>query len=327
MLSRRTSQKKKTLQNLLDNASTMAKVGSWELNPDNDLVFWSDITKEIFEADIDYVPTRADAVNLYKDDVKEMIDTIISQAIKKGTPWDVEFPIITFKGNEKWVRSIGKSEYANNRCTRLFGSFQDINSQKNIELKLQSTLIEKKDILDRINDAFFAVDRKFIVTYWNTTAEKVLQTPKETILGKNLWDVFKDAVDLPSYKYYNEALRTGEAIHFEDFYEPVNRWFDVSIYPSKTGLSVYFKDISEKKLAEKKIRITNLRLKEIAWHQSHSVRAPVARLMAIIDLIKHGNLSIDEKEEFFKDIINSTEEIDAIIRNISEKTKTINFNE
>ena len=57
------------------------------------------------------------------------------------------------------------------------------------------------------------------------------------------------------------------------------------------------------------------------------MRAPVARLMAIIDLIKHGNLSIAEKEEFFKDIINSTEEIDAIIRNISEKTKTINFNE
>ncbi|RKS53166.1 PAS domain S-box-containing protein [Gillisia mitskevichiae] len=315
----------KKLRNLLDDASKMASVGSWELDLKNNSIYWSDITREILEAEKDYVPIKEDAINHYRKDLRKKIDQTISEAIKKGVSWDFEFPIITFKGKEKWVRSMGKSEYVNGRCIRLYGSFQDIHEQKSLELKLKDTLTEKKEILERINDAFFAVDKNFIVTYWNKTAEEILQTPKEIILGKNLWEIFADAVNLPSFSYYNESLSSGKSIHFEDFYEPVKSWLDISVYPSSTGLSVYFKDITQKKIAEEKIRITTQRLKDIAWQQSHSVRAPVARLMAIIDLIKNGNLNLAEKEELFTEILNSSEEIDVIIRDISEKTDTINF--
>jgi len=316
---------KKGLQNLLDDASKMACVGSWELDLKNESIYWSDITREILEADKDYIPTREDAINHYREDSRAKIDNTITQAIKNGTPWDFEFPMITFKGKEKWVRSIGQAEYVNNRCVRLFGSFQDIHNQKIIELKLNNTLAEKREILERIKDSFFAVDSNYIVTYWNKTAEEVLNIPKEFILGKKLWDVFSEVEEQTTYKYYKEALRTGKTVHFEYFYAPLDRWLEVSIYPSQTGASVYFKDISHKKQADEKIRNTNILLKDIAWHQSHSVRAPVARLMSIIDLIKFGDLNLSEKEEFFNEILNSAEEIDLIIRDITRKTNSIDF--
>ena len=315
----------KQLQNLLDDASKMALVGSWELDVLNNTVYWSNITRKIHEVPKEYVPELENAISFYKEDFRDEVYQAVDRAIKEGVPWDMEFPIITYTRTEKWIRSIGRPEFIGDKCIRLYGSFQDIHHHKTIEVKLHTTLREKNQILERIKDSFFAVDKNFIVTYWNKSAEKALQTPKEDILGKNIWEVFSDATDLPSYHYYHTALRTGETIHFEDFYAPVNSWFEISIYPSETGMSVYFKDISQRKTTEEKIRLTNERLKEIAWQQSHFVRAPLARMMSIIDLIKHGKLNISEKEEFFEDLTDSADEFDLIIRDISKKTNTIDL--
>jgi len=317
---------KKQLQILLDDASKMALVGSWEIDILNKSIYWSKITRKIHEASNEYVPDLETAINHFQEDVRKEVYHVIDRAIKEGVSWDLELPIITCKNNRKWVRSIGRPEYKDGHCIRLYGSFQDINHHKKTEMKLYDTLAEKREILERIKDSFFAVDKNFIVTYWNKSAEEALQTPKESILGKNLWDLFSDTVDRPTYKFYIEALTTGKAVHFEDFYEPLDRWFDVNVYPSESGISVYFKDVTQRKKTEEEVRVINKRLKDIAWQQSHSVRAPVARLMSIIDLIKHGDLSNSEKEDFLKDILTSANDIDSIIRDISKKTNMIDFN-
>lgn len=315
----------KQLQNLLDDASKMALVGSWELDVINNTLYWSNITRKIHEVPKEYVPELETAISFYREDVRDKVHQAVGRAIKDGRSWDMEFPIITGKKNERWIRSIGRPEFMGDKCIRLYGSFQDIHHHKTVEVKLNTTLKEKNQILERIKDSFFAVDKNFIVKYWNKSAEKALHMPKEKILGKNIWEVFTNSIDQPSYNYYHTALRTGETVHFEDFYAPVNRWFEVSIYPSETGMSVYFKDISQRKTIEEEIRLTNERLKEIAWQQSHFVRAPLARMMAIIDVIKHGPLNSSEKEELFEDLTESADEFDSIIRDISEKTNTIDL--
>jgi|GEM_PF-4024753 len=50
------------------------------------------------------------------------------------------------------------------------------------------------------------------------------------MLGNNLWDIFSDAKELDSYKNYNKAMTTGKAVYFEDFYPPIDRWYEVSAY-------------------------------------------------------------------------------------------------
>jgi|GEM_PF-5069821 len=114
--------------------------------------------------------------------------------------------------------------------------------QKNTE-----AMEERNVILESIGDAFFAVDKNWAVTYWNKTAEKVLFKSKKEMLSQNLWDVFPESVDSKSYRQYHLAIRTNEAVHFEDYYEPLNRWYEISAYPSTAGLSVYFKDITDRK--------------------------------------------------------------------------------
>ena len=60
----------------------------------------------------------------------------------------------------------------------------------------------------------------------------------------------------------------------------------------------------------------NAKLREIAWIQSHIVRAPLARMMGLMDLFKNGE---DEKETIVDFLIESAHELDAIIQDITNK--------
>jgi PAS domain S-box-containing protein len=129
--------------------------------------------------------------------------------------------------------------------------------------KSAEALEERNTILESITDAFFAVDHHWTVTYWNNMAERELCTPKDKILNQNLWEVYADSVDSESYRKYHEAMQTGRVVHFEDFYEPLEKWYEISAYPSPNGLSVYFKDITGRKLSEFRLTESEKRYSEL----------------------------------------------------------------
>tara|TARA_R100001369_G_scaffold92896_1_gene141073 strand:+ start:89594 stop:91360 length:1767 start_codon:yes stop_codon:yes gene_type:complete len=66
----------------------------------------------------------------------------------------------------------------------------------------------------------------------------------------------------------------------------------------------------------------NSRLKDIAWTQSHVVRAPLARIMGIINLLQKFP-DISEQDQLLEHIISSAIELDDIIRNITIKTENV----
>ncbi len=254
---------KKELQRLHDNANEMARIGGWEIDVANDLHFWSSITREIHEVDETFVPTMTTAISFYREDARDRVKQIVADAIADGKAFDFEMPLITAKGNERWVRAIGQTEFKNGVCTRIYGSFQDIHQRKTAELAFQSLFEERNTILESIGDAFFAMDKNWVVSYWNKQAEVLLQTKREEIIGKKLTEVFADAKEHLSIQKYQRAIETGETVTFEDYYAPVKRWFEISAYPSDRGLSVYFKDISIRKIAEEQILRSNERFEKV----------------------------------------------------------------
>lgn len=121
-------------------------------------------------------------------------------------------------------------------------------AQQAIALEKNAEALEERNmILESIGDAFFALDKDWAVTYWNRTAEKVLQKSKQEMLGRNLWDAFPTAVNSAFYRQYHHAMKTGHAVHFEDYFALLDCWYEVSAFPSPVGLSVYFKDVSQRK--------------------------------------------------------------------------------
>ncbi|MHA4842551.1 sensor histidine kinase [Flavitalea antarctica] len=113
---------------------------------------------------------------------------------------------------------------------------------------------ERHTILESIGEAFYRVDNNWIVTYWNNQAEKMLGQPRENILNKNLWEIYHDAIDTPFYHNFQKATRENQIVRFEALYETLQLWLEVNVFPSRSGCSVYFKDITEKKKTEERIR-------------------------------------------------------------------------
>lgn len=139
--------------------------------------------------------------------------------------------------------------------------FKNINEKKRVVEELKKLYEEKNRILESIGDAFFTVDRNFIVSYWNKVAEQLLGVKREEILGRNLWEVFPDAVNLPSYKNYKLVLEKNKPIIFEDFY---GVWLEINAYPNEEGLTVLLRDISHRKEADLIIREANERFTKVA---------------------------------------------------------------
>ena len=128
---------KKSLEDLLDKATKMARIGSYEINFQNKSLYWSPITKELHGVSENYIPDLTNVINFYKEGLsRNTITEKVKNAIKFNHSFDVELQIITAKGNESWVRAIGVPEIKNNICIKLSGSFQDINARKIAENEL-----------------------------------------------------------------------------------------------------------------------------------------------------------------------------------------------
>ncbi len=256
---------RKRLEYLLEQTARMAKIGSWEIDNRIQPLFlsWSKTTADIVESHLDGVPLEH-AFQIYSAESQTKAREGFQDLLQKGVPFDQELLLVTGKGNSKWVRCMGQAQLFEGKVIRAFGSFQDIHDRKIAELDLKKLFDERNSILESIGDGFFAVDRDWMVTYWNHQAEVFLRVSKEMILGKNLWEVFNQETETLSFTNYRVAFETGETVHFEEFYEKLQTWFSISAYPSPAGLTVFFKDITAAKESVRLIGESNDRFEKAA---------------------------------------------------------------
>ncbi len=111
------------------------------------------------------------------------------------------------------------------------------------------------DVIESMTDAFFALDRNWCFTYVNAHAEKVLRRSREELLGCNVWEKYPAAVGSIYQIEYQRAVAESRTTSFESAdADGLNTWLSVTAYPSKEGLAVYFRDITDKHQAERKLR-------------------------------------------------------------------------
>ncbi|MDQ3687975.1 MAG: PAS domain S-box protein [Acidobacteriota bacterium] len=108
--------------------------------------------------------------------------------------------------------------------------------------------------LERITDGFISLDREWRYTYINRAATVMAHRPSEDFIGKNIWDVYPDALGTAYETQFKRAMREQTPVEFEEYLPSADVWFGVSAYPSVDGLSVFFRDVTKRKQAEKRLR-------------------------------------------------------------------------
>ncbi|HEY1582873.1 MAG TPA: response regulator [Chthoniobacterales bacterium] len=139
---------------------------------------------------------------------------------------------------------------------------REIQERNQARVALQESARRMTDILEKTSDGFFAVDTNWNFTYLNAEAETMLGEDRESLLGQNLWTKLPQLVGTVFEENYRAVMSDQVAIEFEAADTTGKGWFEVHSYPSGGGISVFFRDITERRRAEEE-RLTTSKLESL----------------------------------------------------------------
>jgi PAS domain S-box-containing protein len=125
------------------------------------------------------------------------------------------------------------------------------------EAETQAVRKRAADIIENITEGFITLDRQWYFTYLNREAGRFLEKldiTREELMKRRIWDEFPDLVDTVFQQRLERAFSEQVPGKFEYHFSPLNMWLEVSLYPSGGELSVYFRDITGSKRAERRLK-------------------------------------------------------------------------
>ncbi|MDQ6810228.1 MAG: response regulator [Verrucomicrobiota bacterium] len=139
---------------------------------------------------------------------------------------------------------------------------RELTERKLARTALQESARTMKNILENTTDAFFAVDQDWKFTYINPEAEAITRRHRDEILGKDLWEEFPDIKGTIVEENYRRVMAEQVALEFEASDAAAKTWVEIHAYASNGGLSVFFRDITERKRTEGE-RLTTSKLESL----------------------------------------------------------------
>jgi len=174
---------------------------------------------------------------------------------------EVPFILFTGKGSEEVASeaiSAGASDYLQkgdslSNYKVLSNRILQYVEKSSLLAEKERTLQERNRLLERVDDAFFSYDEDFRLLHlnesglqllWSVVGEKVSY---DEVIGNVLWDVVPQIVIDELQSPFERAMNENEDIEFDFYYPDEEVWLQVRLFPSESGLSVFVRDITEKK--------------------------------------------------------------------------------
>jgi PAS domain S-box-containing protein len=105
-------------------------------------------------------------------------------------------------------------------------------------------------IFNQLPGGILCCDRNWFITFANSEAVRLLRLTPEEMSTKNHWEIFPEKIGTDIERTYLGVMETGEAAHMEHFCAPRDIWLDTHVLPAPEGVTIYFRDITDRKGAE-----------------------------------------------------------------------------
>jgi len=207
---------------------------------------------------------------------------------------------------------------------------RDITERKLTEKKLRESEMRYRRIFENVLDVVFQTSLDGIIIEVSPSITNHVGYTRDELIGTKIIDIYYDPGDREKIM---DLLRKHGSIQDQEIRfkskngELVYTSVSAKLFPATENMPAYiegvFSNITERVKYLKEIEAQNKKLKEIAWIQSHVVRAPLARMMGLIEIFKFVDRDSPEYFEWTEHFFNTANELDTVIREISEKSKDI----
>ncbi|KMQ52720.1 Signal transduction histidine kinase [Chitinispirillum alkaliphilum] len=140
----------------------------------------------------------------------------------------------------------------------------DVTQRKKAQKQLRESNEQLIRVLESIPDAFVSFDHKLRYTYVNNTAEKLQKIGRERLLGRNVREVYSDKESYKTIRHYENILKTRKPETFTSYHSGFDIWVEVRAFPTPDGISVFYRDVSERIKAEKALEESEFQFRQLA---------------------------------------------------------------
>jgi PAS domain S-box-containing protein len=188
-------------------------------------------------------------------------EAALRQVLETGRPWRIDrYSTAVGADDSVWEGEAVRSDAgATGDAASIVIFMRNVTASVRVERALAASEeavrqanLKLRETIDNITDGVLVMDRDWRYTFVSERAAKIVGMQQRDLLGAVVWDLFPDAEGTKFYEGYHRAAASGLPVHFQEYYpHPLDMWLECHCFPTVEGLTVYFRDVTLQRRADK----------------------------------------------------------------------------
>lgn len=248
---------------------------------------------------------------------RERIESPITEVLHERMPANPGAAKLLVSRDDKEYPIDDSGAPMRDRRGRLSGAvlvFRDVSARREVERALSEREQRMRHVLESISDAFLSFDEHWRANYVNPQGAALVRMPEDEVRGASFWTVFPDLEGTDVADALHRAREGKMPTTIETLYRPFDRWYELRLYPSRDGVTLYASDVTGRKEAER-AREASLAAAESARAEaesanrlkdeflttlSHELRTPLNAILGWTHLLQSGSLKAPEQSRAYE---------------------------
>ena len=252
---------------LLNATQRLTRVGGWEWNVEKESMFWTDENyrihgfqpNEITPGSVKHIEK---SLECYDPEDRPIVMEAFRNCVKRGQPYDLEFPFILSTGDKKWIRTKAEPVLDGDRITKVIGNIIDITEHKKMEEARHESEERFREVFNNMGTGVAIYEatengNDFIFKDINRAGLVSSQLDHHQLVGKSVQEVFPNIGEMGLLDVFKRVWETGIATRFPDSFYQDNRitlWVENYVCKLPSGeIVVVYDDITARKKVEEKL--------------------------------------------------------------------------